>query len=137
MDASVAIKWLVAEAGSVDAGALLTRYDLLAPDLLFAECANILWKKVRRSEISADQAVDAARDLLALPLQVFESATLMSDAVKMACALDHPAYDCVYLALAARAGAPIVTADLRLLNRMMSAGLELQVVALADAQAAL
>ncbi len=32
-------------------------------------------------------------------------------------ALDHPAYDCFYLALAEARDAPMVTADRRLLNR--------------------
>ena len=44
VDASVAAKWLVPEADSPLAEALLDD-DLLAPDLLFAEVGNILWNK--------------------------------------------------------------------------------------------
>jgi predicted nucleic acid-binding protein len=47
IDASVAIKWLVDEPGTA-AALSLRRHRLLAPDLLIAECANVLWKKVRR-----------------------------------------------------------------------------------------
>ena len=43
IDASVAIKWVVEEPGTPEA-LLLRRHRLLAPDLLMAECANILWK---------------------------------------------------------------------------------------------
>ena len=45
VDASVAIKWVVPEAGSERAITLLD-HGLVAPDLLFSECANILWRKL-------------------------------------------------------------------------------------------
>jgi predicted nucleic acid-binding protein len=41
IDASVVIKWVVDEPGTAQAH-LLRRHRLLAPDLLIAECANIL-----------------------------------------------------------------------------------------------
>jgi predicted nucleic acid-binding protein len=34
----------------------LAGYQLLAPDLLVPECANVLWKKVRRGEMEASAA---------------------------------------------------------------------------------
>lgn len=48
IDASVAIKWVVDEPGTTEALALRRKAKLIAPDLLIAECANILWKKARR-----------------------------------------------------------------------------------------
>lgn len=36
----------------------------------------------------------------------------------MALALDHPVYDCIYLALAYRIGDVLVTADLRFANTL-------------------
>jgi len=60
VDASVAIKWLIDEPGTQQAIAL-RRHTLSAPDLLLPECANILWKKVRRDELSGDEAVVCAR----------------------------------------------------------------------------
>ena len=44
IDASVAIKWVVAEPDSQTALALF-RHRLFAPDLLVAECANALWEE--------------------------------------------------------------------------------------------
>ena len=55
IDASVAIKWVVDEPGTEQA-LLLRRHHLVAPDLLVPECANILWKKIRRGELSEAQA---------------------------------------------------------------------------------
>jgi predicted nucleic acid-binding protein len=36
----------------------------MAPDLLVAECANILWKKAQRGELSHEEADLAARRTL-------------------------------------------------------------------------
>jgi predicted nucleic acid-binding protein len=56
IDASIAIKWVIGEAGSVAALSLLDNRRLVAPDLLMPECANILWKKKVRAELSPDEA---------------------------------------------------------------------------------
>ena len=50
IDASIAIKWVIEEDRTKEALAL-RRQALAAPDLLVAECANILRKKVRRKEL--------------------------------------------------------------------------------------
>ena len=116
IDASVAAKWLAPEAESTQAEALLDS-ELLAPDLIFPEVANILWKKQARGEMNSDTANAAARWLMQVPLQVIESITLMIDALALSTRLQHPAYDCFYLALALQTGCPLVTADRRLIER--------------------
>jgi predicted nucleic acid-binding protein len=52
INASIAIKWVIEEEGTKEALALRNQ-ALAAPDLLIAECANILWKKARRRKLSA------------------------------------------------------------------------------------
>lgn len=52
VDASVAVKWLVAEEGSDAADRLLTDGDdLYAPRLMASEVAKTLWRKARLGEI--------------------------------------------------------------------------------------
>lgn len=116
IDASVAAKWLAPEVESLLADELLDD-DLIAPDLLFAEVANILWKKQLRGEIDAMTLTLAARWLLQLPIQVHDSASLLVEAAALAVRLKHPAYDCFYLALAVRTDAALVTADRRFYER--------------------
>lgn len=116
VDASVAAKWLAPEAESTQAEALLDS-ELLAPDLIFAEVANILWKKHSRGEMDATTANAAARWLMQVPMETVESITLMTEALALSVRLQHPAYDCFYLALARQAGCPLVTADKRLIER--------------------
>jgi predicted nucleic acid-binding protein len=60
IDAGVAIKWVIDEPGTEEAR-LLRRHHLLAPDLLISDCADILAKKVRRKELSEQEARLAAR----------------------------------------------------------------------------
>ena len=52
IDASIAVKWVVEEHRTPEALlALRQKAKLIAPELLVAECANILWKKVQRQEL--------------------------------------------------------------------------------------
>ncbi len=113
VDASVAAKWLAPEPDSTLAEAMLD-HELIVPDLLFVEVGNILWKKQQRGEMDAAAVQIGARWLLQVPVQVHDSASLLDDALALALHLQHPAYDCFYLALGQRAGAPLITADRRL-----------------------
>ena len=122
VDASVAIKIVVAEPDS-DAAERVLNHALAAPDLLLAECGNILWKKVRRSELPAEQAADAAAALMALRVELLPAARFLPGALRRAIRLEHPVYDCLYLEAAAMLGVPLVTADARL-RRLAPAGVE-------------
>ncbi len=116
VDASVVAKWIAPETDSSLAEALLDD-ELIVPDLLFAEVGNILWKKQLRGEMDATAAQVGARWLLQVPMQVHDSASLLIDALGLAVQLQHPAYDCFYLALAQRIDVPLITADQRLHRR--------------------
>lgn len=118
VDASVAAKWLAPEAES-DAAEALLEADLNAPDLLYAEVANILWKKTARGEMTAHAADLGARWLLQVPMRVHDSAGLLLPTMALSRRLGHPAYDCFYLALAVQSGCRLVTADRRLHARCM------------------
>ena len=120
VDASVAAKWLAPEPESPFAAASLDD-ELAAPDLIFAEVGNILWKKQLRGEMDGATARLAARWLVQVPMAVHGAAGLLDDALALALHLQHPAYDCFYLALARRIGAPLLTADRRLHARCLAA----------------
>ncbi len=122
IDASVAIKWVVQEQGTAEALAVRRTSQLAAPDLLSAECANILWKKVARAELTPEQAIFAARLLQRADVELVPMRSLMAAATQLAIDLDHPAYDCMYLALAVERQTRLVTADERLLRRVGRSG---------------
>ena len=133
VDAGVAVKWLVWEEGSDAADCLLTDGDdLHAPRLMAAEVANAPWRKVRLGEIERGQAGVLAAAVSEMPVRWSADETVCADSVRLALALDRPVYDCVYLALAHRLGARLVTADSRFANALASIGHGGTVTALAD-----
>ncbi len=136
IDASVAVQWVVEECGTQQALMLRRQAKLIAPDLLIAECANILWKKVQREELSRQEAFLAARLLQAADIELLPTRSSMEAATRIALELDHPAYDCIYLALAIDNGCKFVTADQRLLRKLDQGGqaaLRARVISLTEA----
>jgi predicted nucleic acid-binding protein len=62
IDASVAIKWLLPEEGRDLALGLQNEYqegaiDLIAPELIVSEIGNVLWRRMRRGELTSESAV--------------------------------------------------------------------------------
>ena len=118
IDASIAVKWVVEEEGTPQALALRQQTKLIAPELLVAECANILWKKAARGELSNEEAILAAKLLQSAEVELLPMRSLFETASSLAIELDHPAYDCIYLALAVENDCPFVTADERFLRKL-------------------
>lgn len=134
VDASVAIKWVVEEPGTAEALAL-RRHRLTAPDLLVPECANILWKKARRKELSEAEALLAARLLERAEVELAPMRRLLEPATQLAVTLGHPAYDCLYLALAQATNNDFITADERLCAKVRDHGLPIRALSLIDVAA--
>ncbi len=115
MDASVVAKWLLPEVHSEAAGRLLGGgLDLWAPDLVWAEVGNVLWKKWRQRELSADAVAGLVRDLRRMPLTIHPSDLLFEPAWEIAHGLGRSFYDSLYVALARSQGCRLVTADRKL-----------------------
>lgn len=112
VDASVALKWVLAEPGSDAAEALLDE-ELIAPPLWLVEAANALWRRANRGEITADEAMERLEHLGDAPVATIASDEDLPMALNIASTLAHPVYDCLYLAMARREGAVVVTADRR------------------------
>jgi predicted nucleic acid-binding protein len=116
LDASVAVAWFVPDPGTPMAEALLRgERPLFAPGLLLVECANALLRETRHGRAPEGFAARAVALLRGLPrLALCDDDRLLGDAMAIAEAARHPVYDCIYLALARRAGAPLATLDRRL-----------------------
>ncbi len=90
VDASVAVKLLVPEPLSDRAQALLDRATadpltgLAVPDFLYAECANVLWKYIRRFGYPTNRAMGDIVRLLDLSLEAFPTSGLAEDALDIA-----------------------------------------------------
>lgn len=122
IDASIAVKWVIQEDGTEAALGLRAGFRFLAPELLIAECANILWKKVQRGELLSEEATVASSLLERSGISLVPMRGMLKEATKLAISLSHPAYDCVYLVAARQAQARFVTADQRLLRVISERG---------------
>ncbi|HET8612850.1 MAG TPA: type II toxin-antitoxin system VapC family toxin [Sphingomonas sp.] len=118
VDASVALKWLVVEPDSGEALALLGRSDFAAPTLIHAEVGNAIWKKQRKGEFGPDPELLTLPDRLASIIETVDETPLLARALEIALELDHPIYDCIYLALAEDRGDRLVSADRRFLAKV-------------------
>lgn len=110
VDASVCVKWVLAEQDS-DAAEALLEQELVAPALWIVEAANVLWKRARRGELTADEVNERLGELAQAPITTLSIEDDILAAGELACRLDHPVYDCLYLATAIREGCHVVTAD--------------------------
>lgn len=119
VDASVGIKWLLPAADSRLALALVSdEVERIVPDLFFSEIGNVLWKYVRFGSLSADMACKALHELSKVRLTVVPASELMDVTLDIACRNNRSFYDSLYLALALRDSAPMITADGKLLQAL-------------------
>ena len=119
VDASVAAKWFLPEPDAATAVRLLDgRRRLAAPDLIYCEVGNIVWKLRTRDLLSADEASQMVEHFLAMPLEIHDSASLLASALEIAASTKRTVYDSLYLALAIELGATVITADHRWVNAL-------------------
>ena len=119
VDASLVMKWFVPEERSEFARKWLeAKHDYFAPDLLFPETGNVIWKKVRRGELSADEGRRLAKDLSAIAVEAVPMRALLQDALAVALGAGITVYDATYLTLAMRLETQVVTADDRFAKRL-------------------
>ena len=130
VDASVGIKLFVMEESSETAHGLFGQLGedpparFYVPDLFYVECANILWKYVRRFGYPAESTRQDVADLAALALVTVSTADLL----ELALAYDITAYDACYAALSRQLALPLVTADAPLGRKL--AGSDVSLLAL-------
>ncbi len=117
IDASVVAAAFFQEEHAESARALLTgRRELHAPDLIYAEAANVIWKRHGRGEIDENEARELMADVLRLPLRITPSSDLVEAALELALRTHRTVYDCLYLALAVTAKSVLHTGDKRFVN---------------------
>ncbi len=115
IDASVAVKWYVIQPDTPKAVTIAESGEtLIAPDLLLAETGNAFWQCVRAGLFKPFDAYDALSKLPRRFDSLHPMTALADEALRIAVTINHPVYDCFYLALARRESAPLVTADKRL-----------------------
>lgn len=117
IDASVAVKWLLAEDRSTEAQRLLDLdVELIAPTSILYEVFHALWDAARTGRLPSNRLSEFI-DVVPAPFTALvPMEQLYAAAAGMAQSWRHPIYDCAYIALAQREHADLVTADERMLG---------------------
>ncbi|WP_244548502.1 PIN domain-containing protein [Bosea vaviloviae] len=132
MDTSVAAKWVVQEAGSEQALALLDRDEpLVAPDRMIPELVSVLRRKCKAGQISEAQFLKGIEEALGALDRIVPSSEVAFDAALLSLEFDHSPYDCFFLATALGRGV-FVTADNVFERKCIDRGYGKLVVSLAD-----
>ena len=98
---------------------------LIAPELIYSEFTNALWKIAIISGTSEELLHTILARLYVLLDYTADRRELATEALRLAIRLRHPAYDCFYVALAKSRGIPLLTADRKLANVILGAGVKI------------
>ncbi len=124
VDCRVIVKWKISTEDHAAAATELfldwerQAVDVCAPNHLQSEVTSAFVRAHRRGRLTAGEAREAIRDLLALPFVLFDVAPLVDRTFALAQQHNQRAYDCLYGALAEREGAELWTGDRRLYNAL-------------------
>jgi predicted nucleic acid-binding protein len=119
VDASLVVKWFVPEVHSEAARRWLdASHDYIAPDLVFPESGNAIWKKIRRRELSKDEGQQLVGDISVVGVEAVSMRALLPDAHALAIATGVTVYDAMYLTLAVRLETQVITGDDRFARKL-------------------
>ncbi|MBX9898443.1 MAG: type II toxin-antitoxin system VapC family toxin [Qipengyuania sp.] len=128
IDANVAVKFVAAEPGQVEAFARVSsEATLVSPDWVLIEVGHALWRKVRAGDIDRAMAEESLKALPTLLQSLTASAKVIDRAQALSFELDHWLYDCLYLATAIDLDTALLTADRKFWNAAKRAGYGAQV----------
>jgi len=120
IDASVLAKRVLLEPGFEEVDELLDEaaegfVELHAPALLLKEVGNAIWRHASRGLLKREGAAQLLRAVMNLPLTVHaQDAELLARSLEIALSSSITVYDAIYVALAERLKAELLTYDERL-----------------------
>lgn len=122
-DANIAVALLVDLPWSIEARLMLAADPQpIAPALFAAEVANSLSQYAQHGVLTAGGARAGLADLMSL-IEAVPDGPLADGALQIAMAHDHSVYDCLYIALAQRERALLLTADRKLASLARRTGI--------------
>src|SRR5215210_3840993 len=133
VDASVCIKWYIPEPYEQEATRLLQGgHDFHAPELILPEVSNIIWKKVRRTEISSVEGERIINSFSKSSLTIHSHKQIIKSAYAGAESTGQTVYDWTYLALAVSLSCEFVIADARFYKALGNTSLKKNLLWIGD-----
>jgi predicted nucleic acid-binding protein len=129
LDASVIVKVYIPEELSEKADLLFQkigreRISLIAPDLIYPETGNILWKKKRLKELKVSDVKVIADAIQTIPFIIIPSKSVIQLAIDIGMVYDITVYDAIYVSVAQIFEATFITADKKLVNALRKTDLK-------------
>ena len=127
LDTNVFVKMFFDEDDSAKAEILLQRFNersliIAIPAFVVYEFVNVLWLRVRRAEVTPNEAVEVLKRFMAMSLDMLIEPVheLAFHILGYCLSCDHAAYDMAFLVLAEQLNAPFITADQQLYLKALS-----------------
>ena len=89
---------------------------VIAPNLFIAEVTNVFWKYQKFANLPFAVCEKGIEQAISLPDDYITEHDLYREAFKLACSLNHSVYDMLYLVVARRNSATLLTLDSKLLQ---------------------
>lgn len=117
LDASAAVSIALKKAGYESIQGAISLYNqIIAPDLFRSETANTLWKYVNFEDLKYEHAVELLESILGMVDDYTPTSENNTEAFFEAVHYKHTVYDMLYLTLARRNNAALITLDKKLAN---------------------
>jgi predicted nucleic acid-binding protein len=112
IDASAAVEIVLKRSNAVDLiNKILTSEKVLSPALFYAETGNVFRKYIQGGYLDEEQAIDLYRKAIQLVDEFVDIRTLNEEALRESIRLSQPLYDLLYMVLARRNAAKLITCD--------------------------
>ena len=124
IDASVGVKWFIEEEYSDRADELLSDFqegivELVAPKSFMQEFCNAIRKYVVRGYLSRDLANQHVEKMAEMPIDYVDlDWKIIKESYAKALELSITVYDAIYVVIADKLGATIITSDNKLYNQL-------------------
>lgn len=126
LDVCAAVELVLGRPRRAAVAAALEKADwVIAPALYVYEAANTLWKYHRMGGLPQAELGHAFQHLLELVDEFLEAERLAEEAMALACELNHPVYDAIYLAACQKWHAALLTLDAKLASTAARIGIQL------------
>ena len=123
LDTSAAVEVVLKRELSALFTHFIAKADLvIAPTLLIIEATNVFWKYHKFSDFPYDKCEKSIDHIISLPDEYVNELQLYRESFKLGCMLDHSIFVMIYLVLARRNDATLLTLDQRLVASAEKAG---------------
>ena len=115
IDSSAAVDIVLKKGGAIDLiNRIISADKVIAPALFYSEVGNVFRKYIQGGYLEKEHGLALFRTAIRIVDEFTDIAELNEEAVHEAIRLDHSVYDLLYLILARRNGAKLLTCDKKL-----------------------